>query len=200
MGPPMDDVQLLQRIAARDAQALSLLYDRYARLVFSLALHILGRVDLAEEITQEVFWKVWEKADGYRPERGSVRAWLTQITRNRALDVRRRQQRRPLSAHALPEPPESLVLPGETANPEEHAVEEWEKQQLRQAIGQLPQEQQVVLWLAYFEGLSHQQIAQRLGLPLGTVKSRLRSALQHLRKALRESHPHPSSASKRILQ
>lgn len=196
---PMDDVQLLRRIAARDAQALSLLYDRYARLVFSLALHILGRVDLAEEVTQEVFWRVWEKAATYRPERGSVRTWLTQIARNRALDVRRREQRRPLSAQQLSAPPDPIPAPS-TISPEEYALQAWEYEQLRQAVEALPEEQRHVLLLAYFEGLSHQQIAQRLRLPLGTVKSRLRAALQRLRQALGESRDHPSASTKRILQ
>ncbi len=180
-----DDARLLQRLQQRDPQALSLLYDRYARLVFSLALRIVRDVDLAEDVTQEVFWRVWEKAHQYRPERGSVRAWLLYITRNRALDVLRRRKRRPLSADHLPEADDPQVVLADPG-PEEMAVQDWEQQRVRQALARLSEEQRTVLLLAYFEGLSHREIAQQLGLPLGTVKSRLRAAVQSLRRLLTE--------------
>ncbi len=197
MTPSEDDLHLLQRIQRKDAQALSLLYDRYARLVFSLALRIVGQVELAEDVTQEVFWRVWERADQYHPGRGSVRAWLLYIARNRALDVLRRRRRRPLDAHHLPDEglPEAVEPdPG----PEDRAVQSWERAQVREALTRLSEEQRAVLLLAYFEGLSHQQIAQRLNLPLGTVKSRLRAAMQALRRHLVAEAGHPPGPSRRI--
>ncbi len=195
--PPEDDLHLIQRIQRKDARALSLLYDRYARLVFSLTLRIVGQVDLAEDVTQEVFWRVWEKADQYHPHRGSVRAWLLYIARNRALDVLRRRQRRPLDAQHLPEEGLSEAVKPDPG-PEDLAIQAWERTQVREALARLTEEQRTVLLLAYFEGLSHQQIARRLNLPLGTVKSRLRAAIQALRRLLVAEADHPSGPSRRI--
>lgn len=186
-----DDIILLRQIGNGDAQALSRLYDRYARLVFSLALRIVGRVDLAEEVTQDVFLRVWEKASQYNPRRGSVKTWLVTIARNRTLDVLRRQKRRPPSWHDIRTPEgegewfsEQIVADGPTV--EETIQHDWEVQRVRVALAQLAPEKRQVLLLAYFEGLSHQEMAERLGLPLGTVKSRLRAALQALHRALAE--------------
>lgn len=196
MASTEDDVYLLQRIRQKDAQALSQLYDRYARLVFSLVLRIVKQVELAEDVTQEVFWRVWEKADQYHPSRGSVRAWLLYIARNRALDLVRRRQRRPLDARHLPEEGWGEIAEPDPG-PEDLAVQAWERQRVREALSRLTEEQRTVLLLAYFEGLSHQQIAQHLRLPLGTVKSRLRAAMQMLRRYLVEEE-HPSNPSGRI--
>src|SRR5262244_243465 len=175
----MDDTQttdagLLGRIAQRDLQALELFYARHARPVFSLALALLGDRPRAEDLTHEVFLLVWRSAGAYQA-RGSARAWVLRLTRNRAIDELRRDRRRlqvtpPLPDHvwqALPAP--SI------------GVDAAESQALRDALATLPAEQREVLLLAFWHGLSHQELARRLQTPLGTIKARLRLAVQTLR-------------------
>ena len=175
----MDDTQatdagLLGRIAQCDPQALALFYTRHARPVFSLALALLGDRARAEDLTHEVFLLVWRSAGAYRPS-GSVRAWVLRLTRNRAIDELRRDRRRlrvtlPLPDHvwqALPAP----SMEGDAA----------ESQALREALAALPAAQREVLLLAFWHGLSHQELATRLQTPLGTIKARLRRAVRTLR-------------------
>jgi RNA polymerase sigma-70 factor (ECF subfamily) len=173
------DAGLLGRIAQRDPQALEAFYLRYARPVFSLALAMLGDRTRAADLTQEVFLLVWCHAGTYQPS-GSARAWVLRLTRNRAIDELRRDQRRPQTVlRPLDDGWAALPAPLSQAD----AVE---RQAIHEAIAVLPAEQREALLLAFLHGLSHQAVATRLQTPLGTIKTRIRRALQALRQQLQE--------------
>jgi RNA polymerase sigma-70 factor (ECF subfamily) len=181
----LDDESLIRLIVDARAEALSELYDRYSRLVFSLALHSVGDRAAAEEITQDVFLRAWQRARQYRAERAKVSTWLTSITRHRAIDQLRRRGSRPeMRSVAWAEiPPEAEPS---INGPEESAALTMERTRVRAAIARLSVTQKQVLALAYFQGLTQSQIAETLGLPLGTVKTRIRLGMQKLREMLRE--------------
>lgn len=169
------DAGLLARIAQRDAQALELLYERHAKQVFSLGLAMLHDREQATDLTQEVFLLVWRHAGAYRPS-GTPRSWLLRLTRNRAIDELRRQRRRhqTLCSHdqdRLQTPPVPTALTFTV-----------QQREVRQAVEALPDSQREALLLAFFLGLSHQEIATQLQTPLGTVKARIRRALITLRQ------------------
>lgn len=174
-----DDGVLLQRISAGDGDALLILHKRYANLVYSMAWRVLQDVGLAEEVTQDVFIKLWQQGQRYDAGRGRFSAWLLSVTRFAAIDRLRHEDRRPFVAGQSsddPQAPASL----EQLLPTDHAS--WERgQHLRLLLEQLPVEQRQVVELAYFGGLTHSELASYLGLPLGTVKGRLRLGLEKLR-------------------
>jgi RNA polymerase sigma-70 factor, ECF subfamily len=176
----------MTRIAAAQTEALGQLYDLYGRLVFSLAVQIVGDETVAEEVHQDVFVQIWNKAKTYDPEQGKLVTWLARIARNRAIDTLRRQGSRP-EGHRTDFAEDTLE---ELADPEDELEQEVElkqqKARLRRAVAGLPRDQQTVLELAFFLEMSHQEIANRLNEPLGTVKTRLRLAMQKLRQALVE--------------
>lgn len=180
-----DDADLMRQIAKGRQEALSELYDRYARLVFSLALHTTGERASAEEITQDVFVRAWERAEQYRPDRGAVRAWLASIARHRSIDLLRRQGARAeaqsVSWDEMEEEQGREVPSGGTPREAELSVL---RADVRAAVANLPAEQKQVLALAYFRGYTHAEIATVLGMPLGTVKTRIRLAMDKLRTAL----------------
>jgi len=177
------DASLLARMAQRDPKALDMFYTRHARAVFSLALTMLGEHTRATDLAQEVFLLVWRSAGTYQPT-GSARAWLLRLTRNRAIDELRRERRRLANESRLPAP---LVqgLPAPVA-----LTDAAERQAVRDAVGALPAEQREALVLAFFQGFSHQEIATCLRLPLGTIKARIRRALQTLRQRLQGEQGH----------
>lgn len=172
-----DDFALIQRVARGDQQAFLALYDRYAARVNALTLHILGDPMLAEEVAQDTFMKLWSRARLYLAERGSFTVWLLTIARRTALDRVRLEGRRPLLSDS--KDPEDLwpSLPDQSQDPDEAR---WKS--LYFAVHSLPHDQQVVIELAYYQGLSQSEIAEELGWPLGTVKTRLRAAMQALRQ------------------
>ncbi len=178
------DDKTLVKLAARDHQdALGELYERYSRLVFSLALNMVGDHATAEEVTLDVFTRVWEKANTYRPDQAKVSTWLTSITRYRSIDVLRRRGSRPKQqsldwAKVSPD-----HAPG-VEDPEEAAELALQRQRVRAAIAALPPDQKQALALAYFKGYTHREIAAILDQPLGTVKTRIRLAMQKLREML----------------
>ncbi|MCU0522461.1 MAG: sigma-70 family RNA polymerase sigma factor [Anaerolineae bacterium] len=179
----LDDGTLIRLIALAREDALSELYDRYVRLVFSLALNVVGDASTAEEITQDVFVRVWEHATQYRADLAGVSTWLTSITRHRAIDALRRTGARPdrnAVTWAEVAPAEEPAVGG----PEVATTLALESARVRAAVSELSPEQKQVLVLAYFQGLTQSQIAEALGMPLGTVKTRVRLAMQHLRAAL----------------
>ena len=182
---PLDDGALLRLILDGQTNALSELYDRYSRLVYSVAVQITGEQGAAEEITLDVFTKVWEKADSYRSDRGSVRVWLMGMTRNRAIDDLRRDDARLNTQRKLWAEKTSSSISLER-NPESVVDLDMRKELVRVAINQLTEEQRDVLALAYFQGYTQSEIAQLRGLPLGTVKTRIRSGIQKLRQLLKE--------------
>lgn len=171
----------MAQLAQGDETALAVLYDRYGRLVYTLAWRIVWDTAAAEEVTLDVFTQVWQKASAYQAARAPVRAWLIRLTRHRAIDRLRYERIRP-TLEPLTEP-----VKGSTPPTIEAALEQQARQgQVRTALSQLPPEQQAVLQLAYYQGLSQAQIAAHLKLPLGTVKTRVRLALQKLRGLLHE--------------
>lgn len=185
----LDDKRLITAVGLGQAEALDELYQRYHRLVFSLALNIINDRATAEEITLDVFARVWEKAETYRPDQARVSTWLTSITRYRAIDLLRRRDSRPdqRSVSWAEVPTEVPSDPGN--NPEELTELAIRRQAILAALAELPPEQKEVLALAYFKGYSHSQIAEVLNQPLGTVKTRVRLAMQKLRQSLSEQQP-----------
>ncbi len=183
------DEALLQQIARAETQALSELYDRYGRLIYSLAVRVVGEGETAEEITQDVFVKVWRNAHTYQPELGRPVTWLVSIARHRAIDVLRRRRVR---ADGYLETAEIEGFPLKSnaeEEPEPQTERDSSRERINRAISSLPAEQRIVLLLAYFEGLSHSELAERLNEPLGTVKTRLRLGLQKLRQLLESDDP-----------
>jgi RNA polymerase sigma-70 factor (ECF subfamily) len=172
-----EDGQLLRRIAAGDPRAFETLYRSYARAVYSLALRRLGDRETAEEAVQETFAAVWRSARSYRPERGAASSWLYAIARNAVVD-RFRSRPEPVA-----EPPDEASA---EAGPAEQAEHGWLAWRVHRAIEELPQREREVLELAYWQGLSQREVAERLEIPLGTAKTRTRSALARLARLLEE--------------
>lgn len=173
--PDPEDAVLLQRVANGDEAALLLLHKRYVNLVYSMALHILRDPSLAEEVTQDVFLKLWQKSERYDSRRGRFATWLLSVTRFAAIDRLRYEGRRFAPSS---EPPGSE----EMNSGDWRQQADWEQgQQLRMLLWELPPDQRELIELAYFGGMTHRDLAEYLHLPLGTVKSRLRLGLQRLR-------------------
>jgi len=171
------DAALIERIVQRDQTALSALYDRYGGMLSSVLNRILRDTQAAEEILQDVFFQLWRAPDRFDAERGSLPGWLVVIARNRAISQLRRHN--PAAGDPLLE---STVI--STFNVESAASQSQMLGRVKGALESLPVEQRAALELAYFDGLTHSEIARRTGDPLGTVKTRLRSALEALRRTL----------------
>jgi RNA polymerase sigma-70 factor (ECF subfamily) len=184
----LDDEALMRLIALTQEQALGALYDRYSRLVYSMALNATGDSGLAEEITQDVFLRVWGKAETYKPEQGKVVTWMSSITRYRAIDLIRQRGIRPEGNRLdWAEDDDALNLP-DSVNIESEVEVSQRRQRVHKALAQLPPEQRQALAYAFFQGYSHSQIAEALREPLGTVKTRIRLAMQKLRQILYEDN------------
>jgi RNA polymerase sigma-70 factor (ECF subfamily) len=180
--PPDDDRGLIARIQGRDADALALLYDRYSARLMGLAQRILGDTGEAEEVLQEVFLWAWRSAAAFDPSRGTVLAWLLVATRSRSIDrLRTRRPAQRAGLRAVEEVPDAASGEDVEAN---SAGREWEAL-CRSAISELPDEQRRALELAYFDGLTHQEISEKTATPLGTVKTRVRLGLMKLRERIR---------------
>ena len=180
-----DDIQLIRLIAQSRQDAINELYERYKRLVFSVAFAIVGDQGVAEEITLDVFVQVWQKADSYRPELAKVSTWIMAITRNHAIDILRWQRSRPESNSVHWE--DRSVQNGPLIhNLEEQIESTLKKEMVRNAVAQLPEDQREALALAYFKGYTQSQISEALKQPLGTIKTRIRLGMQKLRKLLEE--------------
>jgi RNA polymerase sigma-70 factor (ECF subfamily) len=179
-----DDEALLARITERDSQALALLYERYARLVYSLALRMLNNVELAEDIVQETFWRVWRRSETYRTGRGSVVGWISGIARNLSIDELRRQRARPSEVHDTEANPVLRDMVDGRMDVVGVALESERRRLIQAALQQMTPEQRQAIELAYFGGLSQSEIAERLQSPIGTIKTRIRSGLRKLREIL----------------
>lgn len=190
-----DDTFLMEQVAKAHTGALSELYDRYNRLVFSVALAMVGDRAIAEEITLDVFVLVWQRAGTYRPERAKVITWLAAITRHHAIDILRRQSVRPESKSVSWD-----YLASQSAHNgreiEENVEFSLQRERIREAISQLPTEQQEALALAFFGGYTHQQISGMLNQSLGTVKTRIRLAMRKLRHLLQTDQPQPDKSER----
>jgi RNA polymerase sigma-70 factor (ECF subfamily) len=182
--PPGDDdpnpldVALIERVAAQDESAVAELYDRHARLLYSLILRILRDPGAAEDVLQEVFVALWTRVQTYDRSLGSPVAWLVRIARNRAIDRLRASGVRARAVESAP------LDPAPAATPEEQATVAEESRAVVKAVAALPPEQRVLIEDAYFLGLTHAELAERHRLPLGTVKTRIRNGMQALRAAL----------------
>jgi RNA polymerase sigma-70 factor (ECF subfamily) len=180
--PPrqLSDEALLARVGHGDHDALGELYDRTARLVHALALRVTRSPELAEDATQDAFMAVWGRADTYRPSRGSARAWVLMIAHRRAVDRVRHEQRRLGLAEPLGNESHEALAPAA----DEEASVVLERERIGRALAALPDVERELIELAYYDGYTQSQLAQRLGLPLGTVKRRTFNGLARLRGLL----------------
>ncbi|NKQ34871.1 MAG: sigma-70 family RNA polymerase sigma factor [Chloroflexi bacterium] len=184
----LDDTVLMIQISRGSEKALAELYDRYGRLVLSVAYQVVGHRETAEDITLETFNRVWEKAHTYQPDKSKVSTWLTRLGRNRAIDILRRENIR-LDKDSLRWADVTTEPVTDSHNPEIITHLTMQQERVRQAVASLPETQREVLALAYFQGLSHSEIAQTLNQPLGTVKGRIRAAMKTLRQLLTTERP-----------
>lgn len=179
---PISDQVLIERIKAHDQVAMSYLYDSYAKLVYVLAYRITRQAQEAEDIVIESFWQVWQQANQYNAERGQVRHWILTIARSRALDRIRALRRAPVMETELDH---NLVYELQANdNPEHETWQTEQSAQVRTALEALPQKQREVLEMAYYFGLTQTEIADYLDEPLGTIKTRIRLAMQKMREEL----------------
>jgi len=181
-GRDASDEELLRQLAAGQQDPLGPLYSRYAPLIFNLAAQSLDRV-AAEEIVQDVFLTVWRRADTFDPERGTFRSWALQIAHNRIVNELRQRSRRPRTAPS-DDAFELDAVPDGEPDPAERAWRTYQREVVQAAFDELPPHQRQPLGLAFFEDLTHEQVAAVLNLPLGTTKSRIRAGLQRLRGKL----------------
>lgn len=171
------DEDLISLVEASDAEAFATLYDRHSRAAFSLSYRMMGDRQAAEDLAQDAFLKVWRSAGSYRAERGSVRTWILSIVHNRGIDQLRSQASRRRTQ-------DKVEATAPRSQPSEAFAETWrnsQRDQVREALNTLPSEQLKILEFAYFSGYTHVEISDLLGLPLGTVKGRMRLGLKKIR-------------------
>ncbi len=185
--PELTDEALLRLIAQRDGNAVAELYDRHAQTIFNLIMRILQEPATADEVLQETFWQVWQKAGEFRSG-GSAAGWIYRIARNKSLDQLRRQKARPQPVAFEATAPDreaedTLSAAGPTV--ERIAEQTWQRQHVRQALASLPAEQRHCLELAYFEGMSQREIAAFTQTSMGTVKTRVRLGMEKMARLLR---------------
>jgi RNA polymerase sigma-70 factor, ECF subfamily len=171
------DEDLISLVGGSDAEAFATLYDRHGRAAYSLSYRMMGERQAAEDLVQDAFLKVWRAAGSYRTERGSVRTWILSIVHNRGID-----QLRSLASRRRTQNKVEASAP--TSQPSEAFAQTWrnsQREQVREALGTLPEEQLKILELAYFSGYTHVEISEMLDLPLGTVKGRMRLGLKKIR-------------------
>ena len=170
-----DDATLLKQVQRGDESAMASLYDRYSKVVYSVALRVLRDPASAEDILQEIFLQIWRNPDSFIATRGTLGGWLAVVARNRSIDVLRRKK--------PSEQVDDMQLPS-SYNLGDEAIRNSMMEKARAIIVKLPAEQRKTLEMAFFDGLTHSEIAEMTGDPLGTVKTRIRSALLALRKGL----------------
>jgi RNA polymerase sigma-70 factor (ECF subfamily) len=180
----LDDEELMERLFHRDLEAFRALYERYGSLVYSTCLRIVRDAQIAEDMVQEIFLRIWRKPESYLPQRGRFVTWLTSVTRNRAVDEIRSRNRRFRHETASPEEQEREVPAAERMDPALTAELSDQRRLILAALEEIPREQREVIELAYFGGFTQQEISERLSQPLGTVKTRIRLGMQKLRGAL----------------
>jgi RNA polymerase sigma-70 factor (ECF subfamily) len=175
------DMEVVRRMAEGDGQALATLYDRHGRVTYSLALRILGEPQEAEEVVQDVFAQAWRQASRFDRSRGAVVAWLLMMTRSRAIDRVRARRAMPAPSG---DPDQAFGLIADSADgPERVALTTERASRLKEALDTLPLLQRVPIELAFFEGLTHTEVAERLEVPLGTIKTRIRLGLMKMKDA-----------------
>jgi len=177
------DVELAERLQRRDPQALAALYDRYGRLAYSLIVRVVRDGALAEDLVQETFLRVWNRAQGFDAQRGALGPWLLAVARNRAIDYLRSAGGRERNALEL----EEVDHPSLYTDMERDILASDKARIIRAALEKLAPNQREVIELAYFEGLTQTEMAERMGQPLGTVKTWVRTALKNLREQFGEA-------------
>ena len=186
------DEDLMTLVDAEDSDAFAVIYDRHGGAAYSLAHRIVGDQGMAEDVTQEAFLSIWRSTARFDAARGSVRAWVLGIVRNRAIDALRRSAR---PAPKLDQDDDAVLETQPAAQrTEAEAIRRETADRLRKALGLLPREQSQVIELAYFGGFSHSEIADMLGAPIGTVKGRMRLGLEKIRATLAEGFPDGEAA------
>jgi RNA polymerase sigma-70 factor (ECF subfamily) len=180
------DRNIMARIKARDASALSELYDQYSRLLFGLILSILKKRVEAEDTLQEVFTQIWEKAEQFDLERGTVYSWIVSLTRNKAIDRLRSKVYKEQKKQSASLDNEDVFYPlySDETDPLEQTILSDRAKKLRDALDQISDKQRKVLQVAYFNGMSQSEIADEYDIPLGTVKTRMRDGMIKLRELL----------------
>ncbi|MGO9260672.1 MAG: RNA polymerase sigma factor [Bryobacteraceae bacterium] len=179
------DGDLVLRLQRRDPQALADLYDRYGRLVFSLILRVVRDTGIAEDLVQETFLRVWNRVQGFEAGKGSIGPWLLAVARNRAIDYLRSAGGRERNAMDL----EETIHPALSSDMEQGILNSDRIRRVKAAMDKLSPHQRQAIELAYFEGLSQSEMAERMGQPLGTVKTWVRTALRSLRDELGTAVP-----------
>ena len=182
---PLNDETLAAQVAQGDGAALEALYERYSSTVLGVALKVIGDQGAAEDVLQETFWRVWRSAATFQSQRGSFASWLFRITRNLAIDAYRRSNVRPQAMTGVADP-ESVL--DQIADPDMNVAEQTQSilknRQVRSALNTLSQVQRQVIEMAYFYGMTRQEIAEATGQALGTIHTRARLGLQKLREEL----------------
>ncbi len=177
-----DDRNIVVLLKNGDPHGLEVLYDRYVRVVFALIVQIVGNRQVAEELTQEVFLRVWRQVSSFDSDRGTFTAWVLAIAHNAAVDEIRRGKSRPKASHDRYEESRMLLeVSDQASGPEELVLGGIRRETVLEALAQLPEDQRKVLEMSYYEGLTQAEIAERMGIPLGTIKTRTRRALERLR-------------------
>ncbi len=174
-----DDTSLVARMQRRDPNALAELYDRYGRLTFSLILRVVRDTGVAEDLVQETFLRVWNRVHGFDAQKGSIGPWLLAVARNRAIDYLRSASGRERNVEF-----DETDHPAMYCDMEKDILHSDKARRVKSAVEKLAPNQRLVIELAYFEGLSQTEMAERMGQPLGTVKTWVRSALKNLRDEL----------------
>ena|SRR6266498_4021759 len=188
------DDELIAMIAAGESAAFETLYHRYAANVYQTVLRVVQDRALAEDLVQEVFWRVWRRSTCFAGDRGHVAPWLRAVARNVSVDELRRMRARPVLIRAEAEHSRILQLPDDQADVLDSTMQQEQRHMIVAALQQLPFEQRQVIELNYFGGCSYQEIAAALNHPLGTVKTRARRGLQKLKQALAPERPPASLA------
>ncbi|HRA46920.1 MAG TPA: sigma-70 family RNA polymerase sigma factor [Thermomicrobiales bacterium] len=179
------DSELISAVAGGDGPALMALYDRYNRLAFGLAFRILNDATAAEEVVQDAYLALWRNSTSFDSSRGGIKTWLLTIVHNRAIDRIRAAKSRGTMVEI-----EAADYSGVASDPWDGVVDEIDGADVRAAVAELPDDQRAAVEMAYFQGLTHQEIADQTGTPLGTIKGRLRLGLKKLSSSLADSSPH----------
>jgi RNA polymerase sigma-70 factor (ECF subfamily) len=183
-----EDDELIKGIADGDAMAMRELYQRHGRTVYGIALAVCADASTAEEVTQDVFLRVWNRAGTYSSEKAKVVTWLARIARNRSIDALRQAAARPGHSQQTESDFERLLDP-RAVDPGDTAQVAAMRRRVRSVVSALPAEQRRILVLGFFQGMTHREISDHLGEPLGTVKTRMRDTLKKLRVKLAEEAP-----------
>ncbi len=182
MNTQPSDGKLVSEMAKRDAQAFAAFYDRHASMVLGFLCRMVGDRSEAEEALQDAFWQVWRQADAYDPIRGTPVAWLVQIARSRGLDRLRQVKLRTARTADLPEEDRERIPAAETTD--QRAIDGETQERVHAALAALPTEQRQAVTLAFFDGLTHPEVALKVNAPLGTVKTRIRLGMRKLEAVL----------------